>query len=67
MAASGITREFAAANADRERPGHFANEGRKQIGNDLFAYNAGKKKTRDKIPEKATAAQRNRQIGGHKA
>lgn len=52
-------REFTAANVDRERSGQnivFVNEDLKQTYNNLFgealeAYNAGKKKTRDKIPD----------------
>ena len=52
-------REFTAANVDRERSGQnivFVNEDLKQTYNNLFgealeAYNAGTKKTRDKIPD----------------
>ena len=52
-------REFTAANVDRERSGQnivFVNEDLKQTYNNLFgealeAYNAGKKKTRDKIQD----------------
>lgn len=52
-------REFTAANVDRERSGQnivFVNEDLKQTYDKLFgealeAYNAGKKKTRDKIPD----------------
>ena len=52
-------REFTAANVDRERSGQnivFVNENLKQTYDNLFgealeAYNAGKKKTRDKIPD----------------
>ena len=51
-------REFTAANVDRNPSGQnivFVNEDLKQTYNNLFgealeAYNAGKKKTRDKIP-----------------
>ena len=52
-------REFTAANVDRERTAQnivFVNEDLKQIYHELFdealeTYNAGKKKTRDKIPD----------------
>lgn len=52
-------REFTAANVDRERSAQnivFVNENLKQIYHELFdealeTYNAGKKKTRDKIPD----------------
>ena len=51
-------REFTAANVDRERSAQnvvFVNENLKQVYHELFdealeTYNAGKKKTRDKIP-----------------
>ena len=52
-------REFTAANVDRERSAQnvvFVNENLKQVYHELFdealeTYNAGKKKTRDKIPD----------------
>ena len=52
-------REFTAANVDRDRSGQnivFVNEDLKQVYHELFdaaleIYNAGKKKTRDKIPD----------------
>ena len=52
-------REFTAANVDRNRSGQnivFVNEDLKQVYHELFdealeSYNAGKKKTRDKIPD----------------
>ena len=52
-------REFTAANVDRGRSGQnivFVNEDLKQVYHELFdaaleSYNAGKKKTRDKIPD----------------
>mgnify|MGYP001518338137 CR=1 FL=1 len=52
-------RDFTAANVDRERSAQnivFVNEDLKQIYHELFdealeTYNAGKKKTRDKIPD----------------
>lgn len=52
-------REFTAANVDRERSAQnivFVNEDLKQVYHELFdealeTYNAGKKKTRDKIPD----------------
>mgnify|MGYP007054484934 FL=1 len=52
-------REFTAANVDRERSEQnivFVNEDLKRTYNNLFGealetYNAGKKKTRDKIPD----------------
>ena len=52
-------REFTAANVDRDRSGQnivFVNEDLKQVYHELFdaaleSYNAGKKKTRDKIPD----------------
>ena len=52
-------RDFTAANVDRERSGQnivFVNENLKQVYHELFdevleKYNAGKKKTRDKIPD----------------
>ena len=52
-------REFTAANVDRDRSRQnivFVNEDLKQVYHELFdaaleSYNAGKKKTRDKIPD----------------
>ena len=52
-------REFTAANVDRNRSGQnivFVNEDLNQVYHELFdevleSYNAGKKKTRDKIPD----------------
>ena len=52
-------RDFTAANVDRERSAQnivFVNEDLKQVYHELFdealeTYNAGKKKTRDKIPD----------------